>query len=123
VSQENVSKFLGISSEASIQEFLQTIKIGDKNQTFHIIENLNENGIDLHQFAKQVIGFIDKHLLEDMDFYLQIAEMMGTIMRQIRFYPYPVVMYKVEVNKYLTATSPSYVAVRQDETKSLLLPL
>jgi hypothetical protein len=27
------------------------------------------------------------------------------------------------VNKYLTATSPSYVAVRQDETKSLLLPL
>jgi DNA polymerase-3 subunit gamma/tau len=101
ISTENVSKFLGISSEASIKDFLTLIKTGEKNQTFHIIEQLNESGIDLHQFAKQVVGFIDKHLLEDTDFYLQIAEVMGEIMRQIRFYPYPAVTYKVALHKFL----------------------
>jgi hypothetical protein len=46
-----------------------------------------------------VVGFIDKHLLEDTDFYLQISEVFGNILRQIRFYPYPAVIYKVELNK------------------------
>jgi hypothetical protein len=82
------------------------IKTGDKNQTFHLVEQLNESGIDLHQFAKQVVGFIDKHLLEDIDFYLQVAEMMGEIMRQIRFYPYPAVIYKVALHKFLGADTP-----------------
>jgi hypothetical protein len=54
-----------------------------------------------------VIGFIDKHLLEDIDFYLQISEVFGTIMRQVRFYPYPSVIYKVELNKYLEGSQPN----------------
>ena len=27
--------------------------------------------------------------------------MFGAVMRQVRFYPYPAVVYKVELNKYL----------------------
>ncbi|MDR2415521.1 MAG: hypothetical protein LBD75_02685 [Candidatus Peribacteria bacterium] len=45
------------------------------------------------------MGFIDKHLLEDTDFYLKVSEVFGNILRQIRFYPYPAVIYKVELSK------------------------
>ena len=105
VTQEHVSRFLGISSEVQIRDFLMLIKKGERNQIFQTIEQINEHGIDFHQFAKQVIGFIDKHLLEDIDFYLQVSEVFGAIMRQVRFYPYPAVVYKVELNKYLLPAS------------------
>jgi DNA polymerase-3 subunit gamma/tau len=95
ITSENVSRFLGISSEATIKDFLDTIKKGEKKQIFEAIETVATNGIDLHQFAKQVLGFLDKHLLEDTDFYLQISEVFGTILRQIRFYPYPAIIYKI----------------------------
>ena len=88
-----------------IKEFLELIKKGERNQIFQAIEQINENGIDLHQFAKQVLGFIDQHLLEDTAFYLQVAEIFGAIIRQVRYYPYPAVVYKVELNKYLGGAS------------------
>lgn len=95
ITTENASRFLGISSEATIKEFLDTIKKGERNQIFESIETINANGIDLHQFAKQVLGFIDKHLLEDTDFYLQISALFGDIIRKIRFHPYPAIIYKI----------------------------
>ncbi len=100
ISEEHVSKFLWISSENNIRHLLETIKKADRNQIFDAIENINANGVDLHQLAKQVLGFIDKHLLEDIDFYLQISEVFWEIIRQIRFYPYPAVVYKIALNKF-----------------------
>ena len=45
------------------------------NMALDRINQINQNGIDLGQFAKQIIGYIDQHLLEDVDFLLQCSEL------------------------------------------------
>jgi DNA polymerase III gamma/tau subunit len=113
ITAENASRFLGISSEATIKEFLDTVKKGERNQIFEAIETINTNGIDLHQFAKQVLGFINKHLLEDTDFYLKISEIFGNILRQIRFYPYPAIIYKISLAPLTSGSSVTLPPVQE----------
>ena len=100
ISTENVSQFLWISTDATIKSFFEVIKTNDRNQIFDQIDKLAQ-WTDLQQFAKQCIGYIDAHIIEDTDFYLKVSETFSEIMRQVRFYPYPAVLYKIAFNKYL----------------------
>ena len=100
VSTENVSQFLWISADATIKSFFEVVKTNDRNQIFEQIDKLAQ-WTDLQQFAKQCIGYIDAHIMDDVDFYLKVSETFSEIMRQIRFYPYPAVLYKIAFNKFL----------------------
>ena len=100
ISTENVSHFLWISTDATIKSFFEIVKSNNRDEIFAQIDKLSQ-WTDLQQFAKQCIGYIDAHILEDTDFYLKISEVFSEIMRQIRFYPYPAVLYKLAFNKYL----------------------
>lgn len=100
VSTENVSHFLWISTDSSIKAFFDVVKTNDRNQIFSYVDTLSQS-IDLQQFTKQCLGFIDSHILEDTDFYLKISETFGEILKQVRFYPYPAVLYKIAFNQYL----------------------
>ena len=100
VSTENVSQFLWISTEATIKSFFEVVKTNDRNQIFEQIDKLAQ-WTDLQQFAKQCIGYIDAHIMDDVDFYLKVSETFSEIMRQVRFYPYPAVLYKIAFNKFL----------------------
>ena len=100
VSTENVSQFLWISTDATIKSFFEVVKTNDRNQIFQQIDKLAQ-WTDLQQFAKQCIGYIDAHIMDDVDFYLKVSETFSEIMRQVRFYPYPAVLYKIAFNKFL----------------------
>ena len=100
ISTGNVSQFLWISTDATIKSFFEVVKSNDRDEIFSQIDKLSQ-WTDLQQFAKQCIGYIDGHILEDTDFYLKISEVFSEIMRQVRFYPYPAVLYKLAFNKYL----------------------
>ena len=100
ISTENVSQFLWISTDATIKSFFEVVKSNDRNQIFEQIDKLAQ-GTDLQQFSKQCIGYIDSHIMDDVDFYLEVSEVFSEIMRQVRFYPYPAVLYKIAFNKYL----------------------
>ena len=100
VSTENVSQFLWISTDATIKSFFEIVKTNDRNQIFEQIDKLAQ-WTDLQQFAKQCIGYIDAHIMDDVDFYLKVSETSSEIMRQVRFYPYPAVLYKIAFNKFL----------------------
>ena len=100
ISTKNVSQFLWISTDTTIKSFFEVVKTNDRNQIFEQIDKLAQ-WIDLQQFAKQCIGYIDAHIIEDTDFYLKVSETFSEIMRQVRFYPYPAVLYKMAFNKYL----------------------
>ncbi|GHV21616.1 hypothetical protein FACS189428_2310 [Clostridia bacterium] len=95
ITQDNVSQFLGVSPTTMVAQFIETIKTRDQKQIFDQIDQINDKGIDMSQFAKQTIGHINRHLLEDTDFYLQISALFGDIIRKIRFYPYPAIIYKI----------------------------
>ena len=100
ISTENVSQFLWISTDATIKSFFEIVKTNDRNQIFEQIDKLAQ-WTDLQQFAKQCIGYIDVHIMDDTDFYLKVSETFSEIMRQVRFYPYPAVLYKIAFNKFL----------------------
>lgn len=54
--------------------------------------------------------FLDAHLFENIDLYLKISEQFGEILAGIRNYPYPALVYKIVLHKYIHGTSGSIVA-------------
>lgn len=101
LNQENVSKFLGIANDSVVKDFLDLIKNGDRNKVFEKVDEINDQGIDLIQFAKQCIMYIDNNLNSNIDFLLFISEAFWDILAKIRFYPYPTMIYKIVLNKYI----------------------
>lgn len=104
INEANISKFLGVAGESTITAFLQSIKNRQRDQIFAQLDSINQGGIDLSQFAKQTIAYIDQHLLEDTDFYLSICGVFGEIISTLRRYPYPIIAYKIALNAYLNPT-------------------
>ena len=107
LNEENVSRFLGVAGETTIKNLLSTIKTGEREKIFSQLDELNQHGIDLGQFAKQAISYIDQHLLEDTDFLLHCSEIFGNILSTLRRYPYPLIAYKIAINKALEAGKES----------------
>ena len=107
LNEENVSRFLGVAGETTIRNLLSTIKTGEREKIFSQLDELNQHGIDLGQFAKQAISHIDQHLLEDTDFLLHCSEIFGNVLSTLRRYPYPLIAYKIAINKALEAGKES----------------
>lgn len=107
LNEENVSRFLGVAGETTIKNLLSTIKTGEREKIFSQLDELNQHGIDLGQFAKQAISYIDQHLLEDTDFLLHCSEIFGNVLSTLRRYPYPLIAYKIAINKALEAEKES----------------
>ena len=116
ISTENVSHFLWISTDATIRTFFDTVKTGDRDEIFNQIDKLAQ-WTDLQQFAKQCVGYIDSHIMDDTDFYLKVSEAFSEILRQIRFYPYPAVLYKLAFNNYLLWGDIESKPVKKSEPK------
>ncbi len=102
-----MSRFLGVAGETTIKNLLSTIKTGEREKIFSQLDELNQHGIDLGQFAKQAISYIDQHLLEDTDFLLHCSEIFGNVLSTLRRYPYPLIAYKIAINKALEAGKES----------------
>ena len=107
LNEENVSRFLGVAGETTIKSLLSAIKTGEREKIFSQLDELNQHGIDLGQFAKQAIFYIDQHLLEDTDFLLHCSEIFGNVLSTLRRYPYPLIAYKIAINKALEAGKES----------------
>lgn len=118
ISTENVSQFLWISTDATIKSFFEIVKTNDRDQIFQQIDKLAQ-WTDLQQFAKQCIGYIDAHIMDDTDFYLKVSETFSEIMRQVRFYPYPAVLYKIAFNKFLNGDSQQPLSPASQSSSSL----
>jgi len=101
ISEEHVSKFLGVAPEAMIQDFIQLIKDQKSEETFQQIDELQNQWIDLHQFAKQVLMYIDANITKDIDFLIKVSEAFSEILSNIKYYPYPSIVYKIAIHKIL----------------------
>ena len=101
ITAENVSKFLGIASDHVIHNFLETVREWKRDEIFTKINNIQEQWVDLYNFAKQLLLYIDKNLHVHTDFYLQISEKCTEILATIRYYPYPAIVYKIVFNKFI----------------------
>ena len=65
------------------------------------IENCTQKGIDLQHFAKQMILYLDSHLLEDVKFFISLSTAFTEILQTIRYYSYPAIVYKIVLYNFL----------------------
>ena len=101
INEDHITKFLGVAPESMIEEFLSLIKKWDKPAIFHKIDDIHDQGVDLYNFAKQVLAYIDQRFLLDIDFLANICEAFSEIISSIKYYPYPTIVYKIAINKHL----------------------
>ncbi|MCX6822422.1 MAG: DNA polymerase III subunit gamma/tau [candidate division SR1 bacterium] len=101
INEDHITKFLGVAPESMIEDFLSLIKKGDKPDIFHKIDEIHDQGVDLYNFAKQVLTYIDQRFLLDIDFLANVCEAFTEIISTIRYYPYPTIVYKIALNKHL----------------------
>ena len=110
-----------------MRAFFEKLENGDKSQFFELLDQIDQKGIDLVQFAKQVIVYADQHLLENMDFYLKISQKLGDLLGVIRRYPHPRMAYKIVFNSFFDGEGvcvPSLQSktVSKGDKKSDILP-
>lgn len=117
ITQEHVSKFLGVASESIIRNFFRLIKDENRKDIFDEIDRIYQSGIDLHQFAKQSLIYIDHNLESDIDFLLKVSESFSEIISSIRYYPYPAIVYKIVFNKHLWKKSETAIPVKEADVE------
>lgn len=110
-----------------MRAFFEKLENGDKSQFFELLDQIDQKGIDLVQFAKQVIVYADQHLLENMDFYLKISQKLGDLLGVVRRYPHPRMAYKIVFNSFFDGEGvcvPSLQSktVSKGDKKSDILP-
>jgi len=119
LNEENVARFLGVAWESIIKEILQDIKEWNREKIFSKLDNITWQWIDLSQFAKQSIGYLDQHLLEDTDFYLKCSELFWNIISTIRWYPYPIIAYKIAINKFLSENNWTTQTIKTEQKPAI----
>jgi DNA polymerase III gamma/tau subunit len=113
-----VSKFLGIASDALIEDMITSIRGGDFEKIVASIENCTEKGIDLHHFAKQMILYLDAHLLEDTEFFIRLSSAFTEILQTVRHYAYPAIVYKIVLYNFLNPNAANAFITPQQPTPS-----
>ena len=94
ITLENVSKFLWIAPERQISSFLDLVQTWDLNKIFLEIENLQNQWIDLANFVKDILFYLDENLLENIDKNLNLIKLFDEIYANIKLFPTPVLAYK-----------------------------
>jgi DNA polymerase III subunit gamma/tau len=102
IDTHHTSKFLSVASEKMITNFLDIIKSGERESVFTQIDIIQDAWVDLYNFAKQLLQYIDKNLMENVDTYLAISQVCSDILWQIKYYPYPAIVYKIAFNKFIS---------------------
>lgn len=110
-----------------MRAFFEKLENADKSQFFELLDQIDQKGIDLVQFAKQVIVYADQHLLENMDFYLKVSQKLGDLLGVIRRYPHPRMAYKIVFNPFFDGEGVSIPSVQSEivskvDKKSDILP-
>ena len=116
ITPENVSKFLGIAPERQILDFINVVKTQNTKQILPFIDNLQQNWIDLTNFIKDVLMYLNQHLTDNLEENLQLVELFDEIYQNIKNYPSAALAYKAVL--WLKFTSPQSALSNLDNPSS-----
>ena len=94
ITTENVSKFLWIAPEKQILEFINTVKSRNINNIFHKIEDFQNQWIDLWNFIKDILSYLNEHLTENIEENLQLINLFDKVYQNIKKFPSTSIAYK-----------------------------
>jgi DNA polymerase III subunit gamma/tau len=101
ISVQNVMKYIWVASTTMISDFLQSVQWRDFEIILSKIQLLNQNGIEITNFTKQVLHYIDIHYTDNISMMSQLALLFETILIHQKTYSNPILAYKVELRNYI----------------------
>lgn len=123
ITQENVSSFLGVASDQLIAWFLQACIQKDSNQAFAIVDTLHSSGIDIANFVKQALVYIEEHFQENPIGYINAAEILKRISYGLKNFPLPTILMKMEIYNGLGGdVQPTATPTTQQQVVSPIAP-
>lgn len=97
ISQEHVTSFLGVASDQLMQQFLAGLIEKNSKSAFAIIDSLSETWVDVNNFIKQCLGFIEEHFAENIAWYSFCSDIIKRILSGLKNFPTPSVLMKMEI--------------------------
>ena len=128
ISQEHVTSFLGVASQQIIQRFLAALIQKDTEKAFILVDTLAETGIDINNFTRQCLIYIEEHFGEDIAWYVSCTEIIKRIISGIKNFPLPTILMKMEIYNaanetnaiiWETQTNKPSVSTPQQEVKKI----
>ena len=107
ISVQNASKYIWVASQSMVKGFLEILESDNFQDVLNYIQSINQSGIDLYSYNKQLLSYIDQHYDDDVAHMSQYAQLCSTILIQQKYYPNPILAYKVELRKYHQSMFPS----------------
>ena len=118
INAENTSKFLWLAPERQIQWFLEVVENQDVNQIFSEIENLQNQWIDLSNFIKDILSYLDEHLTENIEKNLKLINLFDEIYQSLKNFPSPVLAYKTILWNKIVRDDRGFVGRLSDDNKN-----
>ena len=94
VNQENVSKFLWIAPERQIVDFIEKVKTKNLDEIYTEIEKLQNNWIDLSNFVKDILFYLNQNLQNNLAENLKLVDIFDEIYQNIKNFPSAELAYK-----------------------------
>lgn len=114
ITQEHVTSFLWVASDQLMQQFLQSIIAKDQDGAFTVIDSLHQTWVDINNFIKQCLVYIEEHFSENISWYIMCSDILKRVLAGLRSFPLPAILMKMEIynilqtnNNTTQTTSPS----------------
>ena len=115
INEENVSKFLWIAPEKEIKDFLNILQNKDISNIYAFIEKLQENWVDLINFAKSCLLYLNEHLLEDLNKNLELVRILDKVYQNFKNFPSVELAYKATIWEELCGLNNSNPSLIKEE--------
>jgi len=101
INTDTVSSFLWVLWESQIEEFLNEVKWWNIQEVFRYLDNMQSKGVDFTNFTREILVYLDEHLLDDLEENLKLANCFKKIYNEVRYYPIPVLAFKTDLGEFL----------------------
>jgi DNA polymerase III subunit gamma/tau len=98
IDEKTVGQCLGVTSESVIKAFVENYNQKNSVALVEIITNLQQDGVDVFIFLKEILNYVDRNLNADsLPLLLPIAWFIKTCYEKLKYFPHPYVLLKSEV--------------------------
>lgn len=122
ITQEHVTSFLGVASDQLMKSFLEAIITKDLQQAFSIADSLHDTWVDIHNFIKQCLVYIEEHFSENIEWYITCSDILKRILYWLKTFPLPIVLMKMEIYNTFNQSTASWSQEAKKKSNDITTP-
>lgn len=104
VTEEHVARFLGVVNDRLLVQGIDLLLKKESTAWIHFLDSLVQQGVDLNNFAKELLVRLDEHFLEQPDTYAILATLLREIISEAKRYPHPLLVRKAKTRHWFASS-------------------